>query len=78
MKSYKVPRRVLDDSYGRGDIKTMPYVVKKAVQDYARRNNMKVSADFYAAMDKQIDALLVAASTRCKDNKRKTLKAYDL
>jgi len=56
----------------------MPYVVKKAVQDYARRKNMKVSADFYAAMDKEIDALLVAAAARCKDNKRKTLKAYDL
>ncbi len=56
----------------------MPYIVKKAVQDYARRNNMKVSSDFYAAMDKEIDALLIAASARCKDNKRKTLKAYDL
>jgi histone H3/H4 len=56
----------------------MPYIVKKAVQDYARRNNMKVSADFYAAMDKEIDALLSAAALRCRDNKRKTLKAYDL
>ncbi|MEE9540073.1 MAG: hypothetical protein V3V85_01100, partial [Candidatus Thorarchaeota archaeon] len=61
-----------------GDIRTMPYIVKKAVQDYARRNNMKVSSDFYAAMDKEINALLIAASARCKDNKRKTLKAYDL
>jgi len=56
----------------------MPYVVKKAVQDYARRNNMKVSSDFYAAIDQQIDALLTAAAKRCGDNKRKTLKAYDL
>jgi len=56
----------------------MPYVVKKAVQDYAKKNRVQVSGDFYGALDKQIETLLDAAAKRTKDNKRKTLKPYDL
>lgn len=53
------------------------YVVKKAVQDYARANNMMVGSDAYNAINVQIDNLLNEAAVRCKANKRKTLKAYD-
>jgi len=56
----------------------MPYVVKKAVQDYAKKNNVQVAGAFYAALDAQIEKLLNAAAARTKDNKRKTLKPYDL
>ena len=56
----------------------MPYVVKKAVQDYAKKNNVQVSGDFYGALDKKIETLLNGAAARTKDNKRKTLKPYDL
>jgi histone H3/H4 len=56
----------------------MPYVVKKAIQDYAKRKNVQVSGDFYGELDKKIEKLLDAAAMRTKDNKRKTLKPYDL
>ena len=53
------------------------YFVKKAVQDFARSNKMMVGSDAYDAINMQIDAMLKEAAARCKDNKRKTLKAYD-
>jgi histone H3/H4 len=37
-----------------------------------------VSSDFYAALDRKVRELLVAAERRCMDNKRKTLKPQDL
>lgn len=55
----------------------MPYVVKKAVQDFAKRNNMMVGSDAYTAIDRAIEVMLKEAASRCKSNKRKTLKAYD-
>lgn len=56
----------------------MVYITKKAVQEYAKKKGMQVSGDFYGALDKEIERLLAAAGARCKDNKRKTLKPYDL
>ena len=53
------------------------FFVKKAVQDFARENKMMVGSDAYEAINTQINAMLTEASKRCKDNKRKTLKAYD-
>ena len=53
------------------------FFVKKAVQDFARENKMMVGSDAYDAINTQINAMLTEASKRCKDNKRKTLKAYD-
>jgi len=53
------------------------FFVKKAVQDFARDNNMMVGSDAYGAINKSILDMLTTASKRCKDNKRKTLKAYD-
>jgi histone H3/H4 len=54
------------------------FVVKKAVQDFARKNKMMVGSDAYDAINKAIGDILKDAAGRCKANKRKTLKAYDL
>ncbi|MFX1579709.1 MAG: DUF1931 domain-containing protein [Promethearchaeota archaeon] len=56
----------------------MTFIVKKAVQDYAKMKNVQVSGDFYDALDKQVEKLLDKAAKRTGDNKRKTLKSYDL
>jgi histone H3/H4 len=53
------------------------FVVKKAIQDFAKRNNMMVGSDSYEAIDKAIHGMLKDASARCKANGRKTLKAHD-
>ena len=53
------------------------FVVKKAVQDFAKRNNMMVGSDSYGAINKAVEAMLREAASRCKSNGRKTLKAYD-
>jgi len=56
----------------------MTFIVKKAVQDYAKKKNLQVSGDFYDALDKKIGTILDHAAKRTGENKRKTLKAYDL
>ena len=56
----------------------MTFIVKKAVQDYAKRNKLQVSGDFYGALDNKIEKILGHAAKRTGSNKRKTLKAYDL
>ena len=53
------------------------FVVKKAVQDFARKNKMMVGSDAYDAINKAVGALMKEAGDRAKANKRKTLKAYD-
>ncbi len=53
------------------------FAVKKAIQDYARENKMMVGSDSYDAINNAIFDMLKEASSRCKANKRKTLKAYD-
>lgn len=56
----------------------MTFIVKKAVQDYAKKKNLQVSGDFYGALDKKIEGYLDSAAIRTGSNKRKTLKPYDL
>ena len=56
----------------------MSFIVKKAVQDYAKKKNLQVAGDFYGALDKKVEKILDAAATRTSENKRKTLKGYDL
>ena len=53
------------------------FVVKKAIQDFAKKNNMMVGSDSYGALNKAVEAMLKEAASRCKSNGRKTLKAYD-
>ena len=59
-------------------MKKMTFIVKKAVQDYAKKNKLQVSGDFYGALDSKIEKILAGAAKRTSNNKRKTLKAYDL
>jgi histone H3/H4 len=56
----------------------MTFIVKKAVQDYAKKKKLQVSGDFYGALDSKIEKILDHAAKRTGSNKRKTLKAYDL
>ena len=54
------------------------FFVKSAIKTFAKTQNMMVGSDAYDAINEKIGAMLMSASKRCKDNKRKTLKAYDL
>ncbi|MHA1637235.1 MAG: hypothetical protein ACTSUO_03260 [Candidatus Thorarchaeota archaeon] len=54
------------------------FVVKSAVKEFAKGKNMMVGSDSYDAINNKIGEMLNAAAARCKENKRKTLKAYDL
>ena len=53
------------------------FFVKKAIQDFAKDNNMMVGSDAYDAFNLAIHSMLSSAAERTKENKRKTLKAYD-
>ncbi|MFX0055955.1 MAG: hypothetical protein ACFFAX_08680 [Promethearchaeota archaeon] len=54
------------------------FFVKSAVKAFAKEKNMMVGSDAYEAINMAIGDMLTAAAKRCTDNKRKTLKAYDL
>ena len=54
------------------------FFVKSAVKAFAKDKNMMVGSDAYEAINTAIGDMLTAAAKRCSDNKRKTLKAYDL
>jgi hypothetical protein len=54
------------------------FIVKNAVQAFAKKNKMMVGSDSYDALNAKIEAMLKSGVTRCKGNGRKTLKAYDL
>jgi len=56
----------------------MSYIVKSKVQEFAKKNEMNVGSDFYPELDKHVEMLMKDATKRSKENKRKTLKAYDL
>ena len=53
------------------------FYVKKAIQDFAKENGMMVGSDAYDAVNAAVNAALMSAADRCKNNGRKTLKAYD-
>ncbi len=54
------------------------FFVKSAVKTFAKDHDMMVGSDAYDAINDKIGSMLMSAAARCKDNKRKTLKAYDL
>ncbi len=56
----------------------MSYIVKSKIQEFAKKKGLMVGSDFYGALDKAVEGLLKDAAKRCTENKRKTLKAYDL
>ncbi|WP_273837472.1 DUF1931 domain-containing protein [Halococcus sp. PRR34] len=51
-------------------------IVKAAVKDALDDKN--VSADFYDALDSEVQDLLADAAQRAQDNDRKTVQARDL
>ncbi len=56
----------------------MSLIVKSKVQEFAKKHGLMVASDFYDALDKEVQNLIKAASKRTTENKRKTLKPYDL
>ena len=42
----------------------MTFIVKKAVQDYAKKNKLQVSGDFYGALDNKVEKILAHAAKR--------------
>ena len=56
----------------------MALVVKSAVKGVIAKNNMRVSGEFWKAMDGTLERKIQAAIARAKDNGRKTLRACDL
>ena len=52
----------------------------KIVQSKVRAaiKGMRVSPEFFTALDAEVGKLITAAVARAKGNKRKTLRAYDL
>ncbi|MBX0296924.1 DUF1931 domain-containing protein [Haloarcula nitratireducens] len=54
----------------------MSFIVKAAVKDALSEQN--VSADFYEALDDEVNELLEDAAQRAEANDRKTVQARDL
>jgi len=52
--------------------------VKSAVRKSAKAKGMRVSGDFFKALDVCIAECIVGATKRAKANGRKTLRGYDL
>ena len=51
-------------------------IVKAAVKN--RLTNQNVAADFYDALDAEVEELLEDATRRAQENDRKTIQARDL
>jgi histone H3/H4 len=51
-------------------------IVKSKVKDFV--GDMSVGADFYDALNKEVETLINKAKARCKENNRSTLKARDV
>jgi histone H3/H4 len=56
----------------------MAYMKKTEVREFAKKKDLRVSEEFYNAMDKFVDEVLMRAARRASGNGRKTLKAVDL
>ena len=52
------------------------FTVKSAVKE--RLTDQNVAADFYDALDNEVDQLLDDAARRAQENDRKTVQARDL
>ena len=56
----------------------MALVVKSAVKAHLAKSKMRVSGEFWGAIDAAVAAMLKEAVDRAKANGRKTLRAGDL
>jgi hypothetical protein len=54
------------------------YVKKTEIRSFAKRKDLRVSGDFYDAMDGIVEWHLQKATDRAMGNGRKTLKPVDL
>jgi len=55
----------------------MALIVKNAIKDLVK-GKANVSADFYSALDSEVNGLVSKALNRAKANNRKTIQARDL
>jgi len=56
----------------------MALVVKSAVRSHLAKSKMRVSGDFWKALDLSVANMLKYAADRARANGRKTLRAADL
>ena len=56
----------------------MATIVKSVVGELSKKAGVRVSADFYDALDKAVAELVAKAVKRAKENNRKTLMPQDL
>jgi histone H3/H4 len=54
------------------------FVVGSKVREFVRANRCMAGSDLLGALNKQVAALLKNAVERAKNNKRKTVRSYDL
>ena len=54
----------------------MSLIVRSKVKKAAK--GVRVSSDFYSALDKKVDEVIKEATRRAKGNKRATIRAVDL
>ena len=54
------------------------YIKKTEIREFARMNDLRVSGEFYDALDRLIDEAMRKAAKRASGNGRKTLKSVDL
>lgn len=56
----------------------MALAVKSAVKTLAKKHKMRVSGDFWKALDERITWKVKRATERAKGNGRKTIRGFDL
>ena len=52
-------------------------VQAKALKDFAKEKELRLSQDFYEEFDKKVISLFEESSKRCKANKRQTIMPQD-
>ncbi|MGV8085460.1 MAG: hypothetical protein ACP5N9_04390 [Candidatus Bilamarchaeum sp.] len=56
----------------------MGLINKSQVKAFLRRNNVRIGIDFYQALDKQFEQILITAIQRTRKNQRTTISEIDL
>jgi histone H3/H4 len=56
----------------------MALTVKSAVKASLKKSKMRVSGDFWKALDEKVSWKVKRAAERAKANGRKTIRGYDL
>lgn len=53
-------------------------VSKTRVKKFLKKEDMRVSCDFYSALDNEIKQILLKGTSRAKKNRRSTILSWDL